>query len=198
MGCNPAIGNLYCPGQPKDRLSSVANETRARREGGRRDGIRRDLPRSLSDPVGFWRDAARAIDWDVAPTRVLDDSNPPFYRWFPDGVLNSCHNALDRHVEQIVLNGWATAVRYEPDTSMAIYLEAAEASAHSQGLGIWGPNGGCVDEPAPSCDPAYPTVCIPPPPPDLDCGDIPHRRFTVLAPDPHRFDGDGDGIGCES
>ncbi len=54
--------------------------------------------RSLSDPVGFWRDAARAIDWDVAPTRVLDDSNPPFYRWFPDGVLNSCHNALDRHV----------------------------------------------------------------------------------------------------
>ena len=47
-----------------------------------------------------------------------------------------------------------------------------------------------------SCDPAYPTVCIPPPP-DLDCGDIPYRRFTVLAPDPHRFDGDHDGIGCE-
>lgn len=49
-----------------------------------------------------------------------------------------------------------------------------------------------------SCDPSYPTVCIPPPPPDLDCGDIPYRRFTVLAPDPHRFDGDHDGIGCES
>jgi len=48
-----------------------------------------------------------------------------------------------------------------------------------------------------SCDPAYPTVCIPPPPPDLDCADIPYRRFTVLAPDPHRFDGDHDGIGCE-
>lgn len=48
-----------------------------------------------------------------------------------------------------------------------------------------------------SCDPAYPTVCIPPPPPDLDCGDIPYRRFTVLASDPHRFDGDHDGIGCE-
>ncbi len=50
----------------------------------------------------------------------------------------------------------------------------------------------------PACDPAYPTVCIPPPPPDLNCGDIPHRRFTVLAPDPHRFDADGNGIGCES
>ena len=52
--------------------------------------------------------------------------------------------------------------------------------------------------PAANCDPSYPTVCIPPSPPDLDCGDILHRRFTVLPPDPHRFDGsDDDGIGCE-
>src|SRR5439155_9710638 len=47
------------------------------------------------------------------------------------------------------------------------------------------------------CDRAYPTVCIPPPPPDLDCGDITFRRFTVLPPDPHGFDGDHDGVGCE-
>jgi hypothetical protein len=47
------------------------------------------------------------------------------------------------------------------------------------------------------CDPAYPGVCIPPPPPDLDCRDIEYRNFTVLDPDPHNFDGDGDGIGCE-
>jgi micrococcal nuclease len=50
----------------------------------------------------------------------------------------------------------------------------------------------------PSCDPSYPDFCIPPPPPDLDCKDIPQKRFTVLSPDPHRFDGDKDGIGCES
>ena len=49
-----------------------------------------------------------------------------------------------------------------------------------------------------NCHPSYPTVCIPPPPPDLDCGDIPYRNFTVLPPDPHRFDSDGDGVGCES
>ena len=49
-----------------------------------------------------------------------------------------------------------------------------------------------------NCDPSYPTVCIPSPPPDLDCGEIPHRRFTVLAPDPHGFDRDRDGIGCEA
>lgn len=51
---------------------------------------------------------------------------------------------------------------------------------------------------AAACSPSYPTVCIPPPPPDLDCKDISFRRFTVLPPDPHGFDGDHDGIGCES
>lgn len=50
-----------------------------------------------------------------------------------------------------------------------------------------------------NCDPSYPTVCIPPPPPDLDCKDITYRNFKVLSPDPHNFDGkDKDGIGCES
>ena len=51
---------------------------------------------------------------------------------------------------------------------------------------------------ASNCDPSYPDFCIPPSPPDLDCGDIGRKRFTVLQPDPHRFDGDRDGIGCES
>ncbi len=49
-----------------------------------------------------------------------------------------------------------------------------------------------------SCDPSYPDVCIPPYPPDLDCGDITERRFTVIGADPHGFDGTNDGIGCES
>ncbi len=48
------------------------------------------------------------------------------------------------------------------------------------------------------CDPSYPGVCIPPAPPDLDCKDITHRNFRVLPPDPHRFDGNKDGTGCES
>lgn len=48
------------------------------------------------------------------------------------------------------------------------------------------------------CHPSYPTVCIPYPPPDLDCPDIPYRNFQVLPPDPHRFDRDKDGVGCES
>ena len=50
---------------------------------------------------------------------------------------------------------------------------------------------------AKECDPAYPTVCIPSPPPDLNCADIPYRDFVVRSPDPHGFDGDNDGSGCE-
>ncbi len=55
--------------------------------------------RSLADPAGFWAEAARAIDWYTEPAAILDDSDPPFYRWFRGGTLNTCHNALDRHVE---------------------------------------------------------------------------------------------------
>jgi micrococcal nuclease len=49
-----------------------------------------------------------------------------------------------------------------------------------------------------NCHAAYPDFCIPPPPPDLNCGDIGVKNFTVRTPDPHGFDGDSDGVGCES
>jgi len=55
---------------------------------------------SMEDPELFWGKAAEAIDWDKPWERVLDDSNPPFYRWFSGGMLNTCYNAIDRHVEQ--------------------------------------------------------------------------------------------------
>ncbi|MGB6039362.1 MAG: AMP-binding protein, partial [Gordonia sp. (in: high G+C Gram-positive bacteria)] len=54
--------------------------------------------RSIDDPDGFWLEAASAIDWMTPPTKALDDSAPPIYRWFPDGTLNTSSNALDRHV----------------------------------------------------------------------------------------------------
>ena len=47
------------------------------------------------------------------------------------------------------------------------------------------------------CDDSYPDVCIPRYPPDLDCGQITERDFTVRGPDPHGFDREGDGLGCE-
>ncbi|MFI6519656.1 propionyl-CoA synthetase [Spirillospora sp. NPDC050679] len=56
--------------------------------------------RSIADPTRFWGLAARDIRWLVPPDRVLDDGAPPFYRWFTGGELNTCDNALDRHVEE--------------------------------------------------------------------------------------------------
>ena len=53
---------------------------------------------SIEDPEGFWGGAVQGIDWYREPTVVLDRSNPPFYRWFCGGVLNTCFNAVDRHV----------------------------------------------------------------------------------------------------
>jgi propionyl-CoA synthetase len=56
--------------------------------------------RSLEQREEFWAEAAAAIDWIEPWTSVLDDSRAPFYRWFSGGVLNTCFNALDRHVER--------------------------------------------------------------------------------------------------
>ena len=55
--------------------------------------------RAAADPDAWWAALARDLDWFVEPTEVLDDSNPPFYRWFADGRLNASVNCLDRHVE---------------------------------------------------------------------------------------------------
>jgi propionyl-CoA synthetase len=56
--------------------------------------------RSIADPTRFWGLAARDIRWRTPPDRVLDDGAPPYYRWFTGGELNTCENALDRHVEE--------------------------------------------------------------------------------------------------
>ncbi|OGW35427.1 MAG: propionyl-CoA synthetase [Nitrospirae bacterium GWC2_56_14] len=55
--------------------------------------------RSIKDPEGFWGEAGQAITWSKKWDKVLDDSNKPFYRWFTGGEMNTCYNALDRHVE---------------------------------------------------------------------------------------------------
>ena len=76
-----------------------------------------------ADPEGFWMQAAEAVDWIEKPSRALDDSAAPFYRWFSDSVCNTCWNAVDRHVaagrgEQAALihdspiTGTKTAITY--------------------------------------------------------------------------------------
>jgi len=55
---------------------------------------------AAADPEAWWlKQATELLDWDTVPTQSLDDSNPPFYKWFEDGRLNASANCLDRHVE---------------------------------------------------------------------------------------------------
>jgi propionyl-CoA synthetase len=61
-------------------------------------GYRELFTASINDPETFWAQAAQAVSWLRPPQRVFDDSHPPVYRWFPDATLNTCANALDRHV----------------------------------------------------------------------------------------------------
>jgi micrococcal nuclease len=107
---------------------------------------------------------------------------------------------------ELVRRGFAQVSTYPPDVKYTDLFLDAQREARDEALGLWGDPPEIQEPEGPAdgpgrgdgCDPAYPDVCIPKSPPDLDCGDIPHRRFKVLPPDPHRFDGDGDGLGCES
>jgi len=60
---------------------------------------RQAYQRSMTDPDGFWREAAGLIDWYTEPETIMDVSALPFSRWFAGGELNTCHNCLDRHVD---------------------------------------------------------------------------------------------------
>lgn len=114
--------------------------------------------------------------------------------------------------------GVAQITTYPPDVKYAdtIYLPA-QRQARDAGIGLWGAPPTPAPTPAPTaaptaailpvappsnCEPSYPDICIPIGSGDLDCGDIQWRMFTVrwdvANPDPHRFDGDADGFGCES
>jgi propionyl-CoA synthetase len=73
---------------------------------------------SLDNPSSFWGEAAEAIDWNRRWERVLDESRPPFYRWFPKAELNTCYNCLDRHVEQG--RGDQTAVIYDSPVTQTV------------------------------------------------------------------------------
>ena len=97
--------------------------------------IDQEHARSLTDPEEFWGTAAEAIHWDKKWDTVLDASNPPFYRWFKGGALNSCYNALDRHVE--AGNGARTALIYDSpvtDTARSFtYEELRDLTARFAG-----------------------------------------------------------------
>jgi len=67
--------------------------------------------RSIKDPQDFWSEVANDIFWYKKPTKILNSDNPPFYKWFQDGVTNTCYNAVDLHVKKG--KGEKTAIIYD-------------------------------------------------------------------------------------
>ena len=164
----------------------------------------------------FARDAAAANQQLVGGQRVILEKDVSevdrFGRLLRDVWLNkgSTYVLVDY---VLVVRGYARVTTFPPDVKYVDQLLAAERWARDLGLGQWA---GPASSPTPAsvkptarpttkppvgllanCDPSYPDRCIPPPPPDLDCADIGHR-IRVLPPDPHHFDVDGNGIGCET
>ena len=107
---------------------------------------------------------------------------------------------------ELVRQGFAQVYTYPPDVKYNELFLELQGKARDANRGLWGTPTETTPPPDPiptlssggSCARHDPSVCIPPPPPDLDCADVPYRNFDVLPPDPHRFDGDGDGIGSSS
>jgi len=99
----------------------------------------------------------------------------------------------------------ATVTTGETQTSTATNTAMSSTTATQNSQGSTATSTTSTNQPAtatsterPECDPSYPDFCIPPPPPDLDCADFDAGGFTVLPPDPHHLDSDGNGIACES
>ena len=121
------------------------------------------------------------------------------YVWLGEGLFN----------ETLVARGFAQVSTYPPNVKYVDRFISAQRDARSNERGLWG---AVCAEPEPvgtggggggaggggNCDPSYSGACIPHYPPDLDCGDVSATNFAVTGSDPHGFDGDGDGVGCES
>jgi len=130
---------------------------------------------SMSCPVG-----SRII--------VDQDDGQPFDNY--DRMLGKVHCETGMINEMLLRNGHAEI--------LPPYCVTSEFAGE-----YWAQEYGCAQPDlskakSDECDSAYPDFCIAPNPPDLDCGEISERNFRVLQPDPHRFDGDKDGVGCES
>ena len=92
------------------------------------------------DPEGFWAEQAALVEWERPPERILDSSEAPIHRWYAGGRLNTCHNALDRHVR----DGRGDQLALIHDSAVTgqvtrrTYAELLDGSPASQGrCGAW-------------------------------------------------------------
>jgi len=197
------------PGQPATVTSTVDGDTIRVRFRGRDLDVRLigvDTPETVdpNEPVQCYgpeasdfterKLAGRSIRLEFDVERLDRYGRTLAYVWLDGRLFN----------RTLVADGYAAVSTYPPNVRYVNVFEAAQRIAKRERRGRWGAcpavasGGGSGGGNVTRCDPAYPDVCIPPPPPDLDCSDIRFRSFQVLPPDPHNFDGDGNGIGCET
>lgn len=188
------------PGQPGVVTRTVDGDTIYVRYRGREIDVRLigiDTPETVdpSQPVGCYGPQASHFTQEMLsgePIRLEFDverhdryGRVLAYVWLRDHLFN----------RRLVAQGYAVVSTYPPNVRYEPRFEAAQATAIGEDRGLWG---ACPVVHPQRCDPAYPGVCIPSPPPDLDCADITFRHFRVLPPDPQNFDGDHNGFGCET
>ena len=159
----------------------------------------------LSDPT-----AQLYLEKDVSDTDRYDRLLRYAWLKFDSGAVVQVNEA-------IVRSGYGVLSTWPPDVKWEEPIREAQQFAVRHGLGLWAKCGGAdtaigdsaqatfpsgsqpvgIAATTSQCEAAYPDICIPLGSPDIDCGQISDRRFTVLPPDPHNFDSDMDGIGCE-
>jgi micrococcal nuclease len=126
------------------------------------------------------------------------------YVWLTRPPAHPTEADLRRHLFNAVLvrAGYAQVATYPPDVAYVDALLKFQREARRAGRGLWGLDQAGGAAPAPhgvgqaGCDPNYAGACVPPYPPDVDCGDLPAGGFRVVGSDPHHLDGDGDGVAC--
>jgi len=132
------------------------------------------------------------LEYDVERLDQYERALAYIYRTSDDLFVNA----------EMVRRGYAMAYTVPPNVAHVDELVALQKEAREAQRGLWG----SCETPIPparagpgaaECDASYPDSCIPPPPPDLDCGDVHARFFAVEGTDPHHFDADGNGIACE-
>jgi PKD repeat protein len=121
------------------------------------------------------------IRWDLDDDGIVESNEETVVATFSEAGTYNVNLTITDSEDQIASDSIEITVEEAPvENSSTVEQPATEETQET------------------ACDPSYPDMCIPPPPQNLTCDDIGARNFEVLPPDPHGFDGDNDGIGCES
>jgi len=207
-GCNPPANNLFCPGDRVTRGQMAAFLSRA-------------LSLPAASDQGFTDTAGSVFRSDIdrlAAAGVTLGCNPPANtRYCPDRLVTRGQMAafLVRGLGYVA-GGDANRFRDDDGSTFERDIDKLATAGVTQGCNPPANDRFCpdanvvrgqmasflaraLDLPQDACDPSYPDFCMPPHPPDLNCPDVPAnlKPFRVLPPDPHNFDGNKDGRGCE-